>query len=476
MKKIFTLIFLSLFITSFVDAQHLVKKGNNKQKPVNKTLFIQAQKHKPSDDRRSDKKQLELTRPNIFKSLNTSKQKLDSIVYVDTETEQYTNKGYFEYDASGNNILWSEYEWVGYWLALYNEYYAYDANGNLTLNLYEYWDEMMDNWIKELKYEYTYDGNNSLTERMIYYWNQDTMDWEIAEKTEYIYDGDGVLIYNLMSFMEEGEWVIVLKTEYTYDGNGNIINILVLGYFMEEWFEYGKTDYTYDGNGNMTQEIYYDWDWEDGGWLAIDKYAYTYNSNGNLLTTIYTEWFGEWMNLNKEENNYDANGNIILQTYLDWDETSEAWVNESKVDIMYNNDYSFDDLILPYIYLIEFPELFNHMTTGGFGFTWDSETGDWDAEDIINFHYSEQTVTGITDNSLETIKVYPNPASEHVYFDLSKNSSSATVKIYDLQGKMVISQEITDKTQISIDYLNKGFYIYKLLQNGNTQSGKILIE
>ncbi len=74
------------------------------------------------------------------------------------------------------------------------------------------------------------------------------------------------------------------------------------------------------------------------------------------------------------------------------------------------------------------------------------------------------------------IKIYPNPATEFVVFDVNSTSKTAIVEIFDINGKKVLHQELSDNKQISVSHLNRGLYMYKLIHNSTIYSGKIMIE
>jgi len=60
------------------------------------------------------------------------------------------------------------------------------------------------------------------------------------------------------------------------------------------------------------------------------------------------------------------------------------------------------------------------------------------------------------------IKVYPNPASEYIVFDLDEISSSAKVMIYSIQGKLITSQELNVSTEVNLNGFSKGTYFYTI--------------
>lgn len=66
------------------------------------------------------------------------------------------------------------------------------------------------------------------------------------------------------------------------------------------------------------------------------------------------------------------------------------------------------------------------------------------------------------------VVIYPNPANTIIYLD-TKNSSFEEVRIYDLNGKLILRQKST--SHIEVSNLDKGVYILKLYgKNKFTQS------
>ena len=71
------------------------------------------------------------------------------------------------------------------------------------------------------------------------------------------------------------------------------------------------------------------------------------------------------------------------------------------------------------------------------------------------------------------MKIFPNPSSDYIYLpiDLSENYSYF---IYDLSGKIVISDYLAKQNKIEIKDLINGFYSIKLLSNKKIYVGKFL--
>ncbi len=82
------------------------------------------------------------------------------------------------------------------------------------------------------------------------------------------------------------------------------------------------------------------------------------------------------------------------------------------------------------------------------------------------------TITVVADGTLstesynvfESIRMYPNPTESEINFSFdTQNEDNLDVKIYNLLGKEVISQKITQKqSEIIVSNLNKGIYIVQI--------------
>jgi uncharacterized protein (TIGR02145 family) len=70
--------------------------------------------------------------------------------------------------------------------------------------------------------------------------------------------------------------------------------------------------------------------------------------------------------------------------------------------------------------------------------------------------------------------LYPNPATERLYVKNS-NYANATIKIFDLQGKQVLTRQI-DSESIDISNLRKGIYVVKVVRPENIMITKFIKE
>ena len=77
----------------------------------------------------------------------------------------------------------------------------------------------------------------------------------------------------------------------------------------------------------------------------------------------------------------------------------------------------------------------------------------------------------------ETITMYPNPVTEFLEINFGKHSSTVATKIYDLNGKQLVSQQTKNSKQtLNLSHLANGMYVVQFhFTNSNTiKSFKII--
>lgn len=85
---------------------------------------------------------------------------------------------------------------------------------------------------------------------------------------------------------------------------------------------------------------------------------------------------------------------------------------------------------------------------------------------------SQDTRNPGTDAMGKIVKLYPNPATSYIIFDFQKNSQKGlTILVYNFLGKkMYETQNVSEKTTVTLTDFARGVYIYHL----KDQSGKVL--
>lgn len=83
----------------------------------------------------------------------------------------------------------------------------------------------------------------------------------------------------------------------------------------------------------------------------------------------------------------------------------------------------------------------------------------------------EENTMGLENLKTESIKIYPNPATDIVNI----TNFTGQAELYDIAGKLILSKQFTESNPISIQQLQKGIYTLKLT-NGTAISYSKLIK
>jgi hypothetical protein len=81
---------------------------------------------------------------------------------------------------------------------------------------------------------------------------------------------------------------------------------------------------------------------------------------------------------------------------------------------------------------------------------------------------------GINEAANFNFTVYPNPSNGTIYFNSNINLQNSTFEIYDVTGKLYVSDSFSKTNMVTI--ANKGVYILKANINGKTLVKKVIVE
>lgn len=401
--------------------------------------------------------------------------------------------------------------------------YAYNKNGNVTMEAYYSW--VSEKWKGNSMYEYAYDSNENITLKVCY--KNDKNSWGKSEKYEYAYDSNGNKTSEIYYYWNNA-WIASLNSEYSYDNSGNI-TLEIHRYWnidFNSWVGSMNTESVYDSNGNITKTIFYEWDSELNNWAINNVSEYTCDSNGNItLRILYVEDYESdgLVEYSKHEYAYDSNGNKILDALYYWNSESNIWVeyrkNEHRHEYTYNNDVYLNEDLYGFLNENRFESLIKHTyyTRNSFSNNWvaeeessyyynnnklqalhtkkwNNETNSWEEgewfeytydndENITsetefywsvrykqwfilittNYHYSANTSTDLTTSAIMNTKVFFNTTSGIAIIE-TPNGKTPHVRVFDIQG-MLLQSEYTN--QINLNGYSKGIYLFNI--DGVTQ-------
>lgn len=90
--------------------------------------------------------------------------------------------------------------------------------------------------------------------------------------------------------------------------------------------------------------------------------------------------------------------------------------------------------------------------------------------------------TGLQKTSaIQSLQLFPNPASSHVNIQITSTANSATAKLFDVTGREMYSIELTNgiansfEGTIPVSQLNKGVYFVQIVSGGATKTRKVVL-
>ncbi|SNS75923.1 Por secretion system C-terminal sorting domain-containing protein [Ekhidna lutea] len=209
----------------------------------------------------------------------------------------------------------------------------------------------------------------------------------------------------------------------------------------------------------------YEWLDASDEWGLISAFELELDENDNPIESLQYEWSYKSDKLvpwQKMDFIYDEAGNITRKAVWSFSENEQTWTRHYIDKYSYKKGLYFNQVAgahwVSRLYGNIMPASRNRSI-------WN---GEWEASSEIQYFYQALSLAK-EDISL----VYPNPASSIVSFDLS-NSNEAQLILYDAQGANVVEQTIQTSRSISIQDLKKGTYYYRIVTEGNVQTGKLI--
>ncbi len=85
--------------------------------------------------------------------------------------------------------------------------------------------------------------------------------------------------------------------------------------------------------------------------------------------------------------------------------------------------------------------------------------------------------TSVKQNISENInpEIYPNPATNYVFFKFSSFEGTSPLIITDIKGSTVLNHKIQNNTSIDVSGFENGVYFYKVIADNKTLTGKLVI-
>lgn len=204
-------------------------------------------------------------------------------------------------------------------------------------------------------------------------------------------------------------------------------------------------------------------------WTGPDNYTNTGNAIGNLAPGTYS------LTITYNSNQCDTTITFAIN------EPSELIITINSITHQTANppngaiDFSVSGGVPPYSVTLDdgqtllFDGPFSQLSAGTYTLKVVDDKGNIDDSVFtLNSYASLQEKNGLLD-----LLIYPNPASESVTI---KGEELKSIAIYDMNGRMILSQSLTEQTTIDVSNIETGMYTVKVQSATNEHVEKLIIQ
>jgi len=150
-----------------------------------------------------------------------------------------------------------------------------------------------------------------------------------------------------------------------------------------------------------------------------------------------------------------------------WNNISQQWQAKSKLVAALDYNYSRENLLLPVDDTTVNNKLINVIT-------YKSEDGiNWEESEKAIYYYSDLE-SAVPQIPMGSIKLYPNPVVNDLNIDLPNDIQQAEFKLFDLQGRLLVTQNIGSDKNVDLEKLAGGIYLYQITTEKGTYQGKLI--
>lgn len=328
--------------------------------------------------------------------------------------------------------------------------YSYDENGILfrrTLQVQNSFGDWVDLNIrthkveenKEISCQIKLDENGEITETGTYCVIYDVAGNQIERSSEIVRNGGSSLAWRR-------------SYEYIYYDSG-VLHMTLEKRWDEEtmqWEKHFRNTYLYD-NDKLVSDTEEKWNELLEGYEYWNKHEYEYVDGLLNSETLSFNSFGDDFKIEEKTFYlYDSDQRLVREDILEFDFAQ-------KVDGHHAIDYIYDSC----------GPLKERLSSNR-----DLITNEWHPINKRINYYS--TITKVSEISTLPIRIFPNPATNKVSFELGETFVVGILTIYNLKGQLVLQESIHRLSSIDISLLAEGQYVIKILEEGQEHSGSFV--
>jgi hypothetical protein len=253
--------------------------------------------------------------------------------------------------------------------------YTYDANCQLTTQLFQLWNTGSSAWENFIQTNYTYVSGDYVGEAITQQWNKNNSTWKNVSRLTYTYDVSFKILTLTNDLYQANTWQTFSTSTYSYNTNGYVDSIVTEVVFIIT--QKSLTTYTY--NSDNTPNVVLNQTWDGiSAWINSSQTTYTYNGDKTVHQTVSQTWDivgSTWINSNRVTYTYTGTAKVLTETTETWDTGTSAWVNSDLTTYTYNGSDN--------------PATAVHQT-------WNTGTSAWDDETRDTYTYSTSCTLPLT--------------------------------------------------------------------------------
>ncbi|KXX68545.1 hypothetical protein AVL50_22545 [Flammeovirga sp. SJP92] len=306
---------------------------------------------------------------------------------------------------------------------------------------------------------------------------------ELELKEEFLYNEESLLVKIEHYFYESSEPLLSYVHDFEYNNKNQVIKTDYTEGENNVDYQTSRMVISYNQNGNVSRieksffNSDYHQEFQEGSTIVFD-----YNDNGTLHqeNVYYSNSQGDTPN-QKSEYEYVGNELIINVYYL----VDNQYIQDVREVYEFTKDFKRTETV-HYLEVERWKNEFIILLDHDFGELeycsnrysfYRYSNGEFNLEEKVEFQYAPIEDGDITNiKSLEDeLIVYPNPASNTLYLKNNTLDKSSTLLLINTIGTVYSFNNVLQGLDIS--HLNKGIYIYKLIdKNDNQKTGKVVIQ
>lgn len=359
--------------------------------------------------------------------------------------------------------------------------YKHDENGRVIEYLAQAIKKSDSSWDNRHKYEYSYYSDGSKRWVKDYTWGGLTSVWFHSQTDSFNNEKNATIQRSYQRSTDPAPLILGIEVRTFYNSEGRIDSLSKYNVRNSRRYELStKKVYQYNEKGHLSALITYVLD-SNKNQFETYRIEYTYTSFGAITSVKHFSFHFGTIPTSKTSYSYNDEKQLETVDRLFWNSQKEEF------DKVWQRKFTYDDsnriasatVLHKHKTENEYVNAIKHLHTyNGIDSTHRTLVQEWLNNSWKNSLNARYYYSGIFDNinavaDKEAPILYPNPVSEQLHFRALSNSPS-TIHIYTLQGKLVLVDRLQDEGLVSISKIPSGSYIYQIMFEDHSVSGRFV--